>query len=133
MFYIHLSAGPSGSESARLLSLPRRKSCPEGSSRRGCCRSSSGPGTIGLFGGQLMPTGREVGEGKCSPLSERETSVGSIVKVEFWAETRSAESAERTMEERILEQLLVVVIVELVLADTVVGVVCTDADRSARQ
>lgn len=42
--------------------------------------------------------------------------MGSIVKVEFWAETRSAESAETTTKERIL--LLVVVIVELVTANT---------------
>lgn len=34
--------------------------------------------------------------------------MGSIEKVEFWAETRSAESAETTTKERILEQLLTV-------------------------
>lgn len=45
------------------------------------------------------------------------TSLGSIVKEEFWAETRSAESAERTTKERILEQL--VVLVELVTWNTV--------------
>lgn len=82
------------------------------------------------------------------PLSERVTSVGSIVKEEFWAETRSAESAETTMKERILERLLVGVIVELVTANTladgsvnVLGeagrgglvVVCMDVGRSARQ
>ena len=57
------------------------------------------------------------GTWRCLPLSERVTSVGSIVKEEFWAETRSAESAETTMTQRILEQLLVSVIVELVTAD----------------
>lgn len=70
------------------------------------------------------------------------------MKVEFWAETRSAESAETTTKERILEELLVVVIVELVTANTLADgsvsvlsetgrcglvVVCMDADRSARQ
>lgn len=40
--------------------------------------------------------------------------MGSIEKVEFWAETRSAESAETTTKERIL----VVVIVELVTVNT---------------
>lgn len=34
--------------------------------------------------------------------------MGSIVKFEVWAETRSAESAETTTKERILEQLLIV-------------------------
>lgn len=72
--------------------------------------------------------------------------MGSIVKVEFWAETRSAESAETTMKERILKKLLVVVIVELVTANTLADgsvsvlseagqgelvVVRMDADRSA--
>lgn len=70
------------------------------------------------------------------------------MKVEFWAETRSAESAETTTKERILEELLVVVIVELVTANTLADgsvsvlseagrcelvVACMDADRSARQ
>lgn len=41
-----------------------------------------------------------------------------MVKVEFWAEARSAESAETAMKERILEQLLVLVIVELETANT---------------
>lgn len=74
--------------------------------------------------------------------------MGSIEKVEFWAETRSAESAETTTKERILGELLVVVIVELVtantLADESVSVLSEagrcgfvvdgmDADRSARQ
>lgn len=68
------------------------------------------------------------------------------MKVEFWAETRSAESAETTMKERILKKLLVVVIVELVTANTLADgsvsvlseagqgelvVVRMDADRSA--
>lgn len=72
--------------------------------------------------------------------------MGSIVKLEFWAETRSAESAETTTKERILK-LLVVLIVELVTANTLadgsvsvlseagqgelVVVVRMDADRSA--
>lgn len=71
--------------------------------------------------------------------------MGSIVKLEFWAETRSAESAETTMKERILK-MLVVLIVELVTANTLADgsvsvlseagqgelvVVRMDADRSA--
>lgn len=106
-----------GSEQMAVLNLQHRKSCPEGSNRRGWCRSSSGRCTIELFEGQLTAD-ETSGGGRCLPLSERVTSVGSIEKVEFWAETRSAESAETTTKERILEQLSMVVIVELVAANT---------------
>lgn len=51
------------------------------------------------------------GAGICVPLRVAVTSVGSIEKVEFWAETRSAESAEATMKERILKQLLLLLLV----------------------
>lgn len=94
------------------INIQLRKSSPGGLSRRGCCRSRSEPSTIGLFECQLMST-REAkgGTGICLPLRVAVTSLGSIEKVEFWAETRSAESAETMMKERILKRLLLVVAV----------------------
>lgn len=127
------------------MDLPHRNRSPEGFRHRGCRRCCSGRYTIELFGGQSMPTGG-MEQRHCLPLVLSSTSLGSIVKVEFWAETRSAESAERTTKERILEQL--VVLVELVRVNTVADgsvsvlseagpseliVIRMNVDQSARQ